>query len=103
MVKCHLQASTDVAAEMSGRSQADAAVWFADWLSRRDELSTELAAEQLADALEALASELRGEARHQSTSGTRGLLLAAAVLFDTAFGVRLGDTLTPTEQRLRAG
>ena len=87
----------EVAAEIGSRSRADAAVWFADWLRRRDRLEAELAAEQLAGELEILAVEIRGEARRQLTPLTGGLTLAAAVLLDAAGGARIGD-LPSSEQ-----
>lgn len=81
----------EVAAEISSRSRTEAAVWFADWLRRRDRLEAEMVAEQLAEELETLAEEIRGEARRQLTPLTGGLTLAAAVLHDAAGGVRIGD------------
>ncbi len=90
----YLEPVGDVAGEIASRSTTEGAVWFADWLDRRDAYTADVATEQLAEALEALAAELRGEATHESTARTRGLLLAAAVLIDTAGGVRVGDLLT---------
>jgi hypothetical protein len=92
-VSQYLERVEDVTGEMGGRSSADAAAWFADWLRRRDASSADLANEQLAGSLESLAEEFRGEARRESTPRTRGLLLAATVLVDAAGGLRVGDLL----------
>ncbi len=92
-----LDLPTDVVAEMGRRTEEEAVAWFALWLHRRDELGAELATEHLAEALEVLASELRGEAQFAATARTRGLLLAATVLCDAAGGFRVGDTVTLDE------
>jgi len=92
-VSQYLERVEDVTGEMGGRSAADAAVWFADWLRRRDASTADIAAEQLAGSLESLAAEFRGEAGLEATPRTRGLLLAATVLIDAAGGLRVGDLL----------
>jgi hypothetical protein len=84
----HLESAEELTAALSVRSTAEALVWFADWLSRRDSAQAELTADDLATALETLAAELRGEARTISNSRTAGLRLAAGYLTDSAHDVR---------------
>ena len=67
--------------------------WFVDWLQRRDALSAAIAADDLAAALESVATELRREAREEATVRTSGLIIAATVLVDTAGSVRVGEQL----------
>jgi hypothetical protein len=84
----HLETAEELTAAMGVRSSADALVWFADWLTRRDSAQAELTADDLATALETLAAELRGEAHTVSNHRTAGLRLAAGYLTDSAHDVR---------------
>jgi hypothetical protein len=90
-----LETSDEVANEMFHQSPVDATAWFTDWLRRRDALSANLTAELFAENLETVAAELRSEAHHEATARTQGLMLAAAVLLDTAQGLRqVGEYMT---------
>jgi hypothetical protein len=86
-----LESPDELADQMASRTPVDAQVWLAEWLDRRDVMSGELASEQLAEDLDSLAAELRGEALEASTPRTTGLIVAAAVLHDVAGDVRHGE------------
>jgi hypothetical protein len=86
-----LETPEELVREMASRQYLDAVSQLVDWLRRRDDRSADLASEQLAENLEALAAELRGEAVQTSTARTAGLMLAAVVLRDTARDIRAGD------------
>jgi hypothetical protein len=88
-----LESPEELAVGMAERSPAAALLYVVDWLDRRDQLSDQISVEHLAASLEVLAAELRTEAVENLSSETRGLILAATVLFDSADGARRGDQL----------
>jgi hypothetical protein len=88
-----LESPEELAVGMAERSPAAALLYVVDWLDRRDQLSDQISVEHLAASLEVLAAELRTEAVENLSSETRGLILAATVLFDSADGARRGDEL----------
>lgn len=88
-----LETPEELAKGMAERSPAAALLFVVDWLDRRDQLSDQISVEHLAASLEVLAAELRTEAVENLSSETRGLMLAAIVLFDSADGARRGDEL----------
>ena len=88
-----LETPEELASGMADRSPADALIYFVDWLDRRDHISDKIAIDQLADHLEALAAELRAEAVENLNPHTKGLILAAKVLLDTAGDAWGGDGL----------
>jgi hypothetical protein len=90
MMNRGLETPDELASGMADRSPADALIYFVDWLDRRDHISDEIALDQLADQLEALAAELRAEAVENLNPHSKGLILAAKVLLDTAGDARGG-------------
>lgn len=89
----HLETPEELAVFMGHSSPAEALIYFVDWLHRRDKVSDQIATDDFATGLYTLAAELRIEAAGGSSSQSRGLAVAAAVLSDTADGVRVGDKL----------
>ncbi len=90
-----LEAPSELREELGSRPQGDALTWLIDWLQRRDDLFDKIKIDDVAGALEAVATELRREAEQQPSSASAGLTLAATVLDDSADGVRVGDELVP--------
>ena len=86
-----LETPEELAAGMDNRPPADALLYFVDWLDRRDRVSDKIATDHLASSLEAIAAELRAEAVENLSPQTRGLILAATVLLDTASDTRADD------------
>ena len=86
---------------MRSGSDEEALTCFTDWLDRRDHVTDLVATDQLAAALDTLADEIRTENAAGLSPRTQGLVVAAAVLGDTAYDVRAGERLTdrPTLSR----
>ena len=89
-----LESPSDLPEELGSRRQHEALQWLVDWLKRRDDVLDQIKVDDIAAALETIAAELRKEAAQQPSSASAGLTLAAAVLDDSAEGVRVGDELT---------
>ena len=81
----------DLSAEL-GRRNESTRQWLITWLEGRDNFLDEIKIDDIAAALEAVAAELRLEAK-QPSPASAGLALAADVLDDSAEGVRVGDAL----------
>jgi hypothetical protein len=87
----HLESTDDFASSMAKKSYDEALQWFTDWLRRRDQIGAQLSKDDLAAALEALASELRHEASENPNGRSAGLQVAASVLTDSAYESRIGS------------
>jgi hypothetical protein len=100
-VACHAAATAggivehtdndDLSAELERRNES-ARQWLINWLESRDHFLDQIKIDDIAAALEAVAAELRLEAKQRSPASA-GLALAADVLDDSAEGVRVGDAL----------
>ena len=84
-----LESTDDLTSSMADRSHAEALQWFTEWLERRDQIADQLSKDDLATALEALALELRHEAKGNPDGRSAGLDVAASVLTDSAEETRI--------------
>jgi hypothetical protein len=79
---------------LAGPSSGGASSRRTDRLGRRDRILDEIVVDELASALEMLAAELLREvAAEQDSPRAAGLIVAAAVLSDSAAGLRVGDKI----------
>jgi hypothetical protein len=101
-VRRHLETPEELTSVMRNGSGEEALTCFTDWLERRDDVTGQVAMDQLAAVLDTLADEIRTENAQGNSPRTPGLVVAAAVLTDTANDVRAGDEL-PDRPVLPAG
>ena len=88
----NLETPEELTNAMRHRSGEEALSSLTHWLDHRDEVTDQLASDDLATALDTLAADFRTETAQDPSVRTPGLAVAAAVLTDTADEVR-ADTL----------